>query len=873
MQKAAKLWSTGLPGFDTVIKEALPGDNIVWYVDSLDDFVPFVKPYCRHAIDSGQKLIYFRFAKHPPLVEPDMGAEIYHLQAEGGFEKFVSDIHRVIDEHGKGNYYVFDCLSELVLDWFSDRMLGNFFKLVCPYLYDAKTLTIFAVLKNHHSFHAITPILETAQVVSHVYRHHGTLYVHPVKVEGRYSPTMNMIHEWSGDDFIPVTESAVITEIMSHAPWSNVDGMNTSQGIWYKTFSEAEKIEQGFREGLIGYDEVVHYFQRLIRMIFSREIRMIRLAQKYLTLSDLLKIWKRMIGTGLIGGKAVGMIVARAILQKSDKRFRVLLEPHDSFFIGSDVFYTFLVNNKVWWLRKKIQEAPDFHEGAQDAAELILRGQFPGYIEKQFMDMLDYFGQSPVIVRSSSLLEDNFGNAFAGKYKSIFLANQGTRQERLTKLINAVREIYASTMSEEALSYRAMRGLMQQDEQMALLVQRVSGARHQGMFFPQSAGVGFSFNPYAWSEYIDPEAGMLRLVFGLGTRAVDRSDDDYTRIVALNDVQRRPETSFEQVRRYAQRKVDLINMDVDALVTKQFEEIVKSVDDLPIDFYATQDKEMEKRAADRGIKNVFSYALTFEKLLKQTNFAEDMRQALAILQDVYTSPVDVEFTLNFFNHSEYRINLVQCRPLQLKGGGAIVDPTDSMDNAHIAISASGPVIGQSRIIEIDTIIYVIPEIYSQLPIQQRYSVARKVGQLAHQFAPNQDDAAVMLIGPGRWGTSSPSLGVPVSYQEINTVSVIIEMTGMSKDISPDVSLGTHFFSDLIENDTLYLGFLSHRSENHINHEFFQDPKFRHVEPYPSDPWLDAIRVIRHDPKSECDTMKLYANALKQRFACYFEHTD
>ena len=102
----------------------------------------------------------------------------------------------------------------------------------------------------------------------------------------------------------------------------------------------------------------------------------------------------------------------------------------------------------------------------------MLKGTFPEFILEQFVEMLDYFGQSPIIVRSSSLLEDNFGNAFSGKYESVFCANQGTRSERLEAFLSAVRRVYASTMSRDALMYRADRGLLDSDEQMALLVQQ-----------------------------------------------------------------------------------------------------------------------------------------------------------------------------------------------------------------------------------------------------------------------------------------------------------------------------------------------------------------------------------------------------------------
>ena len=334
-------------------------------------------------------------------------------------------------------------------------------------------------------------------------------------------------------------------------------------------------------------------------MVFSRDERLLSMAEKYLTLGDMLAIWKRMIGTGLIGGKSVGMLLARAIIRQTDPRWNELLESHDSFFIGSDVFYSFLVENGCWWLRQKQRDRQTFLDGVEEARRRILTGHFPDSIIKEFAEMLDYFGQSPIIVRSSSLLEDNYGNAFAGKYESVFCANQGPHQKRLEDFMSAVKTIYASTMSEKALRYRAQRGLLDRDEQMPLLVQRVSGTRYGNAFFPQVAGVGLSINPYVWSKTIDPTAGMVRLVFGLGTRAVDRSDDDYTRVVALNDPQRRPESDIDEVRQFSQHRVDVIDLEANQVVSWDFSEIVERSPGLPVSVFASQDHEMARRCRER----------------------------------------------------------------------------------------------------------------------------------------------------------------------------------------------------------------------------------------------------------------------------------
>ena len=125
--------------------------------------------------------------------------------------------------------------------------------------------------------------------------------------------------------------------------------------------------------------------------------------------------------------------------------------------------------------------------------EALLSGEFPSNIQEQFRTLLEYYGQSPVIVRSSSFLEDGFGNAFAGKYESVFCVNQGTPDERLHAFEDAVRTVYASTMDISALEYRKIQGLDHHDEQMAVLVQRVSGSYHGSYFFPSAAGMPICF--------------------------------------------------------------------------------------------------------------------------------------------------------------------------------------------------------------------------------------------------------------------------------------------------------------------------------------------------------------------------------------------
>ncbi|TFH14583.1 MAG: pyruvate, phosphate dikinase [Lentisphaerales bacterium] len=863
MSSASEGLTTGLTGLDEVLKGLLAGDNIVWQVDDIDDYLALVRPYCEAAKSNGKRIVYFRFASHEPLMSGEYGAEIHELKPEGGFESFISSIHGVIEGAGRGAFYVFDCLSELAVDWYSDQMLGNFFMLTCPYLYDMETITYFALFRNRHSSRAIRPIYDTTQLFLEVYKHEGVLCIHPLKVQHRYSPTMNMLHAWRGSEFKAVTSSALISEVLSSVNWQGLHS-DGRQGFWERAFGEARELLDAVKRGTIPVEKGQERADQFLRMVVSRDPGMLKLASSHMDIEDVVNIRRRMIGTGLVGGKTVGMLVARNILKRANPRFRKLLEEQDSFYVGSDVFYTFLVANGVWWVREKQRNPATFLDGAEQARQRILTGKFPDYIIKEFEQMLDYFGQFPIIVRSSSLLEDNFGNSFAGKYESVFCANQGPRERRLEDFLAAVRTIYASSMSEKALRYRERRGILGHDEQMALLVMRVSGAMYGRHYYPHAAGVGFSFNPYAWSKYIDPKAGVLRLVFGLGTRAVDRSDDDYTRIVALNAPARRPESNFAEIRQYAQHRMDYLDLAANQLVSGDFMEVAKKNESLPIEMFGSIDTSDQRPGAAR------EWVLTFDQLLSETDLVADMRTILNTLQTAYDYPVDIEFTLNFLEDGNYRINLVQCRPLPVQGGEAVNLPVLDVSEEKTILRAHGAVIGKSRLIDITRMVYVVASEYSILTQRDRFEIARLVGKVVRV----QDGAAanaIMLIGPGRWGTSTPSLGIPVSFAEINRAAVVCEVASMSEQIVPDVSLGTHFLNELVEMDMLYVALFPDEKGNYLDSEFFETAPNALAGIVPdAAKWERVVRVVQPGPDSAVSAIKLHANALEQEVVCYLE---
>ncbi|PIE32454.1 pyruvate, phosphate dikinase [candidate division KSB3 bacterium] len=872
MSEKKAVLSSGIPPLDDILRGIWAGDNVVFQVDELEVFLPFAHQYCRYANEAGKTLIYFRYAKHPPLLPEGVEAHCYHLHPQEGFEQFISQVIETIDKYGKGAYYLFDCLSGLAVDWYTDLMLANFFHLSCPYLYSYDTVTFFVLLRDSHRQYPINAIHKTAQVILDVFRRHEHVYIHPIKVFERYSPTMYMLHSCEPDVFRPVTKSTILSEILSQTTQPSIDFDNEHKDTWTTAFLQAQRLIHALPANPDLAVQVETLKRLLIKMIITRDDHLMELCEKYFDLPELVTIGKRMIGTGLIGGKSVGMLLARNIIKKGNHVFEQRLEPHDSFFIGSDVFYSYLVHNNCWWERHHLKNSEHFFEDAHKIESKLRHGTFPEDVTRQFQELLSYFGQSPLIVRSSSLLEDNYGNSFSGKYESVFCVNQGNPDERLANFLDAVQTIYASTMSQDALAYRQHRGLLNQDEQMALLVQRVSGEFYQQLYFPHIGGVGYSFNPFVWNPKIDPAQGMLRLVFGLGTRAVDRHDDDYTCVVAMNEPLLRPEGSSDAVRKYSQKIVNVLDLEQNDHVSYTFEHVVNAAKTVPLDFFASRDFEMESRAREFGVKNVFSYVLNFEQLLTKTSFVHDMKEIFTLLSQAYEHPVDIEFTVNFLNDTDYRIHLLQCRPFQFTGKLQHLRLPDNIHQENILFRTSGPIIGQSTAEHIDRIIYVTPFQYGNMPVTQRYDVARLIGKLVNLDGAEQ--RKTMLIGPGRWGTKMPELGIPVTFSEIQMASVLCEIAQMHEGLTPDLSLGTHFFNDIVEMDVVYMGISPTKAGSVFNEAFLkqQPNKLSQLLPDHSS-YVGVIHVIDTDDMQGDTEILLYADTLEQYGVVFVSHDD
>ncbi len=610
----------------------------------------------------------------------------------------------------------------------------------------------------------------------------------------------------------------------------------------------------------------------LIRNMISDQLRYINIARKWFTMADLAEIRRHKIGHGRIGGKAAGMLLAYKILEQSpNEELRQNLRTPESYFLGSDLLYTFIsINNFHHWNDQKYKPEEEMRRDYPKIVEDFTNGDFPPSIIQRLETLATSVGKRPLIVRSSSLLEDNFGTAFAGKYDSIFLPNQGDIQENMKALTKAIARVYASTLNPTAQLYRRSRGLQDYDERMAVLIQTVEGNQFGDYYLPDLSGVAFSHNQYRWSPQIRPEDGFIRLVWGLGTRAVDRVGNDYPRLVALSHPTLRPSNTAQSIRRYSQQYVDLIDLKDNKLKTLPINEVLKG-DYPPLRYLAQVDQEgyfrsIRSRLVDAEPSQLI---MTFEELLRRTPFAERMRYLLNAIEKEYESPVDVEFIADVVEDNgkpDVKISIIQCRPLSYMKEGDRVSIPQNIPPENAIFSSSIMVAG-GWLEDINYVLFVPPESYFSLSSQSaRNKLERAIGRLNAALS----NESFICVGPGRWGTSNPDLGVHVDYADIFNSKALVELSGEGIGPAPEPSLGTHFFQDLLEGQIFPLA--TYIGEDNFNRNFFYDTPNRLAEWIEVEPALfDRLRLIKVSDYKPNHHLELIMNGEEERALAFWKN--
>jgi pyruvate, water dikinase len=449
---------------------------------------------------------------------------------------------------------------------------------------------------------------------------------------------------------------------------------------------------------------------------------------------------------------------------------------------------------------------------------------------------------SGVKIADTFLIHSEYGRLLASGALPPSIASELDRFEKAPLLVrSSAAETIICPNQKRGETLDAIRTLLRHSaEWIDLTVMKIPGACHGHAYYPHLSGHALSYNPYAWNEYIDPRAGVARLVFGLGSRLDDRSGDDFSRIVPLNAPFRRPETDFEEICSYSQRKMDSIDLETGRLDSGYFVDVTKTADDLPIHLFISEG------GSPHPVTGARPTALTFDPILKDTNFVCRLRAILGSLEKSFGSTIEMDFSADFAPDGEPAITLTACNtlPEYLE---------EKIDPKRYFLQGRGAVIGQSRILPLDHILYVVPEAYSTLSLSDRYEVARLIGKITRAL-----DDHILLLGPGRWGTTSPELGIPASFPEISRVSAVGEIVAMRKQSAPEVSMGAHILNELVATGMLYFAVFPDREGQFVNADVFaKSPNRLSILAPEAKPWHDVIKVM--DPGSA----RLRADVLKK----------
>jgi len=610
----------------------------------------------------------------------------------------------------------------------------------------------------------------------------------------------------------------------------------------------------------------------LIRTMISDQLAYIKIAKQWFTVSDLYEIRKRKIGQGKVGGKAAGMLLAARILSEmAGEAVRAHIVLPESYFLGADLMYTFMAANHLLpWADQKYKSVEQIRSEYSQIRREFMRGEFPEDVLKKLRALLEKIGSQPLIVRSSSLLEDNFGTSFAGKYESVFCPNQGTLDENLEALSTAIRRVYASSLNPDALLYRRSKNLQDYDERMAVLIQVVQGEKFGRYYLPHGAGVGFSRNLYRWAPQIDRKSGFLRLVWGLGTRAVDQVGNDYPRLVALSHPLLRPEKSPREIHRYSQRFVDVIDLHENRFVTLPVHAVL-SARYKPLRYICHLDEggyltPLRTRLVEGGVEKL---VITFDELLRRTDFPAHMREILNVLETHYRTPVDTEFTISIRNPQALKpdvdICLLQCRP-QSHFQDAEVELPEDIAPRDIVFTTNR-MVPEGYIGRIHYVLFVTPEGYFSLPTHaERIRLVQAIGRLNVALAGK----TFICVGPGRWGTTNPDLGVPIKYGDVYNTRALVELAGSHIGAGmPEPSFGTHFFQDMVEARIYPLAIYLDDDDALFNRDFFYNSPSCLHEFLPEDVSLrDCLRLIRVSEYRPAHHLELVMDGNKSEAVAY-----
>lgn len=486
------------------------------------------------------------------------------------------------------------------------------------------------------------------------------------------------------------------------------------------------------------------------------------------------------VGGGSLGGKARGLAFINRLLSESRvaERFpHVDITVPQAVVLATDVFDAFLDHNRLG----------DYaiHAVSDDAlSERFVDAEFPEPILDDLRAILKAV-RYPLAVRSSGLLEDSPFQPFAGVYETFMVPNNDADLEvRLAELVSAVKRVYASTFSQHAKGFLGMTPYRLEEEKMAVILQQIVGDRHQDRFYPDFAGVARSHNFYPVPP-LDAGDGIVALALGLGRTVVDGER-------CLRFSPRHPQvvpdfSSAEDAVKSSQRTFWALDLSRASLARHPL--AVAEEDGTLASVGSTYSPD--NRALYDGISRPGARVVSFAQVLKHGAFplAELLVDLLKISEDGTSSAVEIEFAGKLPGPGRERgeFGFLQMRPLAL--GGEAEEIAIGEVEAGRLVCRSSNVLGNGRIDDVYDLVVVDREGFDR---GRSHEAAAEVARLNARL--QSAGIPYVLIGVGRWGSADPHLGIPVSWNQIAGVRVVVEAQFRDMTVSP--SQGTHFFQNL-----------------------------------------------------------------------------
>ncbi|MBC8321086.1 MAG: nucleotidyltransferase domain-containing protein [Bacteroidetes bacterium] len=614
----------------------------------------------------------------------------------------------------------------------------------------------------------------------------------------------------------------------------------------------------------------------LIRRLLSDQSVFIAIAKDFIEIDSFNELMQHIIyptnSHGKLGGKSAGLFLAKHILADAVSENELLkkIKIPRTWYLTSDGLLNFMsYNNLEEIMEQKYKEIGRVRQEYPYVVQVFKNSLFSPEIVKGLLTALEDLGDVPLIIRSSSLLEDRVGAIFAGKYKSLFIANKGTKEERLVDLMDAIAEVYASTFGPDPINYRAQNNLLDYQEEMGIMIQEVVGAKAGPYFFPSFAGVAFSQNEYMWSSRIKPEDGLVRLVPGLGTRAVDRLSNDYPVLLSPGQPGLRVNVTVDEIISYSPRFIDVINLDTGTFETIELEMLLKRYGkEYPAISRVVSVLKQNFIQPARPLGMNFlkdSFVANFEGLVKRTTFLKEIHDMLSILQKRYGHPVDIEFA-----HDGKDFYLLQCRSQSYGYQSEPAEiPIDFDKNA--ALFSANKYITNGTVSDISHVVYVDPSEYSELTDHKSLLNVGKAIGLLNELLPKRQ---FILMGPGRWGSRGDiKLGVSITYSEINKTAMLIEIAKKKKDYVPDLSFGTHFFQDLVEANIKYLPLYPDDNDTIFNYDFYNNSENIFPVLVPDLAHLQNVIKVIDISATIGNVLNIYMNADKELAVGIIEEPD